>query len=128
MKILIDAVKVRSVRNEKNDCSVIAIMAATGCSYKKAWEALRATGRNKGEGVAPYQIQLALKSLGWTATGFVPLGRVTLAKVAKDRSRGRLVAYTCNHAVAIKDGAIYDARGTHGKTLIKGFFEITEGA
>lgn len=128
MKILIDAVKVRSVRNETNDCAVLAIMAATGCNYRKAWEALRSTGRVKGEGVSPLMIGLALKSLGWTAVGFVPAGKVTLAKVAKTRSKGRLVAYSRTHAVAIKDGAIFDANGTHGKTLIQGFFEITEGA
>ena len=128
MKILIDAVKVRSVRKETNDCSVLAIMAATGCSYKKAWEALRSVGRLKGEGASQFQMISAVKRLGWGAMGFAPLGNVTLAKVAKDRSKGRIIAYTQDHAIAIKDGAIYNAYPIHGKTLIKGFIEITEGA
>jgi hypothetical protein len=128
MKILINEVKVRSVRGEKNDCSVIAIMAVTGCTYKQAWEALRSVGRLNGEGATQFQMIRAIKSLGWGAVGFTPLGNVTLAKVAKDRSKGRIIAYTSNHAIAIKDGAIYNAYPIHGKTLIKGFIEITEAA
>jgi hypothetical protein len=58
--------------------------------------------------------------------GFAPLGKVTLAKLVKDRSKGRLIAYTQDHALAIKDGAIYNAYSIHGKTLVKGFIEITE--
>lgn len=128
MKILINEVKVRSVRNEKNDCSVIAIMAVTGCTYKQAWEALHEVGRTKGRGATPLQIGLALKSLGWASMGFVPMNKVTLAKLIKDRSKGRIIAYTQDHAIAIKDGAIYNAYPIHGKTLIKGFIEITEAA
>jgi hypothetical protein len=128
MKILINEVKVRSVRGEENDCSVIAIMAVTGCTYKQAWEALRSAGRLKGEGASPLQIGLALKSLGWASMGFVPMNKVTLSKLVKNRSKGRVIAYTSNHAVAIKDGAIYNTWNIHGKTLILGFFDIKETA
>ena len=126
MKILINEVKVRSVRGEKNDCTVIAIMAATGCSYKQAWEALRSVGRPKGEGASQFQMISAVKRLGWDAMGFAPLGKVTLAKLVKNRPKGRVIAYTSNHAVAIKDGAIYNTWNIHGKTLILGFFDIKE--
>lgn len=126
MKILINEVKVRSVRGEENDCSVIAIMAVTGCTYKQAWEALHEVGRTKGRGATPLQIGLALKSLGWAAMGFVPMNKVTLAKLIKTRPKGRFIAYTMNHAVAVKDGAVYNTYPIHGKTLIVGFFDIKE--
>ena len=52
--------------NEKNDCSVIAIAAATGCTYSDAHDAMRTAGRKPRKGAKNHQILAALESLGFT--------------------------------------------------------------
>ena len=50
---------------EKNDCSVTALAAITGKTYKQARKALAAAGRETGKGVFQPQMEAAALALGF---------------------------------------------------------------
>ena len=126
MKIYIDLNKFRTVKGEANDCSVTALATATGVGYAKAWQTLRELGREKRCGVFNSLIRKAATVLGFSATEWQPAKPITLARFIKVHKRGRFIVYTKNHAISVVDGKMFDARMTHGKTLIQGFISLED--
>lgn len=54
-----------SMMNETNDCSVKAVAAVTGCSYREAHAALAQAGRRNRHGVTTVTIHRAISALGF---------------------------------------------------------------
>ena len=124
MKILINLDSMRTVKGETADCGVTSLAIAGGVSYREAWRLLNNWGRNKGEGVSPYQLEMAAKGLNFNSKRFSALGRVTLGQFIKIHSKGKFIAYTKTHAMAVVDGRLYDANMTRLNTCIKGFISL----
>lgn len=53
---------------ETNDCTVVALAAATGCGYDKAHELLQRRGRKPRRGFSMHQVADAAKELGFSVT------------------------------------------------------------
>ena len=124
MKILINLDSMRTVKGEAADCGVTSLAIAGGVSYREAWEILSNLGREKRCGVNEIMLEMAAKGLNFNSKRFSALGRVTLGQFIKIHSKGKFIAYTKNHAMAVVDGRLYDANMTRLNTCIKGFISL----
>ncbi len=127
MRVSIQAVKVRTVRSEKNDCAVFAIMTAAGVSYDQAWKALKNVGRDKGQATPISMIIGALRGLGVSPMVYMAAGKATVSRAVKMHSRGRFILFTDNHAMGLRDGMLFDVVNTHGKKHIEGIIALDGG-
>ena len=125
MKIYIDLKRIRgTIKGEARDCGVTSLSIAGGVSYREAWELLFNWGRGKGEGVSPFQLEMASKGLNRASKRFSAMSKVTLAQFIKTHYKGRFIVYTRNHAMAVVDGRLYDCNMTRGQTKIEGFITL----
>ena len=99
---------------ETNDCAVIAIAIVAGLTYRDAHSLLEIVGRKPRSLTLSTQIEQALKLLNTETRDVTKQYRTlgaktirTLGRVMADR-KGVYLAYTHDHIVAIKDGAIHD--------------------
>lgn len=127
MRVSIQAVKVRTVRSEKDDCAVFAVMTAAGVSYDQAWKALKNVGREKGQATPISMIVGALRGLGLSPMVYMVAGKATVSRAVKMHSRGRFILFTDNHAMGLRDGMLFDVVNTHGKKHIEGIIALDGG-
>lgn len=127
MRVSIQAIKVRTVRTEKNDCAVFAVMTAAGVSYDQAWKALKNVGREKGQATPISLIVGALRGLGLSPMVYMVAGKATVSRAVKMHSRGRFILFTDNHAMGLRDGMLFDVVNTHGKKHIEGIIALDGG-
>lgn len=127
MRVSIQAVKVRTVRSEKNDCAVFAIMTAAGVTYREAWIALKNAGREKGQGTPISLIIGALRGLGLSPMLYMLAGKATVSRAVKMHSKGRFIVFTSDHAMGLRDGMLFDPVATHGKRHIEGIIALDGG-
>lgn len=127
MRVSIQAVKVRTVRSEKDDCAVFAVMTAAGVSYDQAWKALKNVGREKGQATPISMIVGALRGLGLSPMVYMVAGKATVSRAVKMHSRGRFIVFTDNHAMGLRDGMLFDPAATHGKRHIQGIIALDGG-
>ena len=124
MKIYIDLDKIRTIKGEAGDCGVTSLAIAAGVPYKEAWQVLRNLGRYKGDGVNVSMLSMAAKALNFDSKAFYALGKVTLGQFVKIHSKGKFIAFTGNHAMAVVDGRVYDSNMTRFNTKIQGFISL----
>lgn len=127
MRVSIQAVKVRTVRSEKYDCAVFAVMTAAGVSYDQAWKALKNVGREKGQATPISMIVGALRGLGLSPMLYMLAGKATVARAVKMHQKGRFIVFTDNHAMGLRDGMLFDVVNTHGKKHIEGIIALDGG-
>ncbi len=127
MRVSIQAVKVRTVRTEKNDCAVFAIMTAAGVSYDQAWKALKNVGRDKGQATPISMIVGALRGLGLSPMLYMLAGKATVSRAVKMHHKGRFIVFTEDHAMGLRDGMLFDPAATHGKRHIEGIIALDGG-
>lgn len=127
MRVSIQAVKVRTVRSEKNDCAVFAIMSAAGVPYAQAHQALKSVGRIKGEGTHDSMIVGALRALGLSPVLYDICTKATLSRVLKTHQKGRFIVMTKNHAMGLRDGMLFDNVQTHGKSYVQRIISLDGG-
>jgi len=110
--------------NEKNDCTVVAVSAATGHSYSEAHSAMADAGRKRHKGAKPHQTISALKALGFKTKNITisaiqknyppkyrpntitPSQVRMLQNVWKDGKT--YICFTASHALTIIDGEVID--------------------
>ena len=96
----------RSGYDESRDCVVRALSVAGCMSYADAHALLARAGRKPRRGT---RIESTMAAL---ATGFKAqlhyAGRVSLASFVASHPTGHYVLLTCNHALALVDGVVYD--------------------
>lgn len=127
MRVTINSIKVRTVRSEKNDCAVFAIMSAAGVPYAQAHQALKSVGRVKGQGTPISLIIGALRGLGLSPMLYMLAGKATVARAVKMHHKGRFIVFTDNHAMGLRDGMLFDVVNTHGKKHIEGIIALDGG-
>lgn len=103
----------RKALNETNDCAVIAVSIVCQKPYDDVHKVFMQVGRKCRRGVSRDMIFRAIKIV----TGAEPeykfayheFGkRVTVSKVGNFLNRGRYVAITRNHCLAVVDGNVQD--------------------
>ena len=107
------------LKGETNDCSVIAVAAATGCGYNKAFKALENEGRKPNRGATLTKILRATEALRYelvpaqtiltlimsrSVSDVVPIG--TIARHIGDE--GTWLAVTRSHIACVRDGVLLD--------------------
>lgn len=93
---------------DSNMCSVVALTAATGCSYGKAFNIYKKLGRKTRCGTYRDQQLKALEKLGYSLKG-VPKYCKTLGKAEESLpSKGTYWLYTRGHVACVVDGKLYD--------------------
>jgi len=103
---------------DDNMCSVVALVAATGCSYGKAFNVYKKLGRKKQCGTYIAQQRVALDKLGYSLKD-APKYCKTLGKAEELLPRkGAYWLYTCNHVACVVDGKLYDwSQGRKNRVL-----------
>jgi hypothetical protein len=124
MRVTINSIKVRTVRSEKNDCAVFAIMSAAGIPYSQAHQALKNVGRVKGQGTPISMIAGALRGLGMSPMVYMLAGKATVARAVKMHQKGRFIVFTSDHAMGLRDGMLFDNANTQGKRHIEGIIAL----
>lgn len=94
-------------RGERDDCSVIAIAAATGAPYEKAHAAMREAGRKDRGGACRYSIRAALGLLGARAEDVEPVRFLARYPGAHKNLRNVTSHHPDRFPSAWKDGCIY---------------------
>ncbi len=94
MKVYIDLKSIRgTIKGEARDCGVTSLSIAGGVSYREAWELLFNWGRDKGEGVSPFQLEMASKGLNRASKRFSAMSKVTRAQFIKTHSKDVSIIY-----------------------------------
>ena len=93
---------------EQYDCGVIALAAVTGVSYTTARAALRAEGRLPRAPTQGYQLESALRALGFRRSHrHFWVGR-TVCTIGKEYPEGRCLVFTRDHVLAMVNSIILD--------------------
>lgn len=93
---------------DNNMCTVVALTAATGCSYGKAFNIYKKLGRKKRCGTYRDQQLKALDKLGYSLKD-APKYCKTLGKAEELLpSKGTYWLYTRGHVACVVDGKLYD--------------------
>lgn len=116
----------RSIPGETNDCTVLAVAAASGLDYKTVWQAAHEAGRKPRGGFYCRRIIAKLADQGHlkdTDSVFMydnsrwkrgPRRTTrpypTLSEVMPLMEKGSYVVETSDHAFAVKDGIVYDGQ------------------
>lgn len=95
---------------EANDCSVVAMAIATGCTYAEAHAALQRAGRPARKGV-PHPVLSA--ALGLPYQRSAPLGTPreklpTLTQWVAQHRRGTFIVFYTGHFTVVRNGAQLD--------------------
>ncbi len=100
---------------EMNDCSVLAVMFAVGCSYERAHDELRRAGRLRTRGAdMDRHVWPALKRLGWgpVKERFCPLQsdgkRYTGRTIGRLLTKGVWIVETVDHVYTVINGQVMD--------------------
>jgi hypothetical protein len=110
--------------NEKNDCTVVAVAAATGVRYSVAHQEMSNAGRKRHKGAKPDLVLKALKELGFKTK------KVTIKQIQKSyppkyrpntltpsqvrmlqdvwKNGKTYVCFTSSHALTVVDGEVAD--------------------
>ena len=108
--------------NETDDCTVIAVAIAGKVSYEMAHSVLKKCGRKDRSGASVQAVSAALGSIGAEEIELCTMKleyknkgvSLTPNNIVKVLSKYRnYIAYTCNHAIAIRKGVVED--WTEGK-------------
>ncbi len=98
---------------DKSDCSVRALMAATGCTYKHASALFAAGGRSMRKGTDVFTSRKVHEDF----LGMVPvLFEGTLASFTTAYPRGAFILHKAGHALAVVDGTVNDWESTSKPT------------
>lgn len=103
--------KVSKQLKEYNDCTVMAWANVFDCDYSKAYMHLQNHGRRPRQGMMQNQLKSALDACNKAKIKYGPYSeenRTTLAKFCKDHPKGRYYVLVRGHALAVKDGVVYD--------------------
>lgn len=87
----------RKAVNEKNDCTVMAMVTVTGLPYAVCHAALEAEGRKIGRGAYTHQYVKALASLGFEARRWSVAEMVNLSRSYWDLHRKQVANITTHH-------------------------------
>ncbi len=90
------------------DCTVRALAIVMNVKYDICYDVLKTAGRKSHEGfdLASFLSRMGV-FYGWSAKR-VKIRRLTLAKLFASRPKGRLIAETSDHVIAILDGKAHD--------------------
>ncbi len=103
----------RAIKNETNDCTVVAAVLTCGVSYDEAHEAFRKAGRRNRHGTYEHQQRKALKTLGAEIVNESRPrkpngGQFTCKTIGKELGNGKFYVFVARHALAVIDGEIQD--------------------
>jgi hypothetical protein len=116
---------------QKNDCTVRAVVEATGIAYDAAYDILKEAGRKCSTG---------FHFKDWAATnpleGFVfkwkPFQavkgerRMNPVKFCETHPTGTYILKTAKHVFAVKNGKIYDTFCEHDERCVYGCWEVVK--
>ena len=100
--------KCRISRNEKNDCSVVALTLATNVNYDVAHKALEKNGRQSRKGAYVYQIIAAVKDLGCQIQRVELKRKYTSRTIPSLCHSGTYLVNINQHIYTLKDGVVLD--------------------
>ena len=109
---LYDAGEGKRLSGDQNDCQVRALHAATGLTYREAWDflyRLQGVFRTNGFNLKLYLDHEecgAIRKLKFPAQKGKP--RMTAAKFVKRYPKGSFILSQAHHVVAVLDGIVYD--------------------
>jgi hypothetical protein len=118
--------------DESNDCSVRALVSATGLPYSTAHDIMTASGRPPRKGWHTDKGLKVLAELGAIKFSEIdlvnhwPLKPITLSTLLRRLPVGRYVCHTCGHAFALIDGVVHDNRAPGLNTRIEQCWRIEE--
>lgn len=122
MRLVTDGgAKASGYGKEKNDCAVVAFSLALGISYKDAYKKLDAAGRQKNSGFYINEFMEHCGFLGYNTKTikFKKGRRLTQNEFAITYNKGKWIAYTKGHVIAVINGVIFDNndKPARGKVL-----------
>jgi hypothetical protein len=109
---LYDAGEGKRLSGDQRDCQVRALHAATGLTYREAWDflyRLQGVYRTNGFNLNLYLDHEecgAIRKLKFPAQKGKP--RMTAAKFVKSYPKGSFILSQAHHVVAVLDGIVYD--------------------
>ena len=111
----------RSDLNESRDCVVRATSVAGCMSYADAHKLLFDHGRKFRRGTPIAVTMAALKDE--FGASVCHANRTPLSRFVAEHPEGHYVLLTCNHALALVDGKVYDWE-PHPRCLIRWYFKL----
>ena len=98
---------------QKSDCTVRALAIARGWDYDKAYDLLASYGRKCGQG---FHMSFLLNDMPWAGLHSFPAvkgeRRMNPATFCKQFPTGTWICKVAKHVFVIKDGCVYDRRGS----------------
>lgn len=120
-----DAGRASAANGEKNDCTVRALVSASGATYAKCHRALEKAGRQRRKG-AP----LALLIEEFKIDGFffeeVVSEPITIRKFLNAFPDGRYLCRIAKHAFAVVEGVVWDTARLRAGARITRAWQVTE--
>lgn len=130
----------RNRLKEYNDCSVVAVVLATGLPYSQVHEALEVGGRKWRGGARQSNIHNTLRELGFSAIRMdydvisdvfdsmpAPANKAkrlnlkSITKYPEAFPKGTYLAYVAGHVLCIKDKRVLDSTFNQGKRIVSLF-------
>ena len=94
--------------NDLKMCTLVALIAATGCSYGKAYNIYKKLGRKTRKGTHRVMQAKALDKFGYRLV-HVPRFAKTLGKIADNAPKqGTYWIYSSRHVTCVVDGKVFD--------------------
>ena len=107
-----------------NMCTLVALVATTGCSYGKAFNVFRKLGRQNRKGTYKHQQAMALSKFGYKLTE-VPRYAKTLTKVEElVPKKGTYWIYSRSHVTCVNDGKVFDAPLKGSRRRVKSIYRV----
>lgn len=112
---------------ERSDCTVRALVTATGMPYVEAHALLAKHGRTAGRGMPWAPLLAAYREAGLTgarpdgSTSFslpARTGRVSVARWLRAHPRGRFIVHHVGHVFAVVDGVAHDSAPARAGALV----------
>lgn len=129
--------QIRAQYGEHNDCTIWALSSVARISYARALEIGKLAGRRPRRGFYSRAIISKAQELGILKATFLELGIIssigrqygyttypTLDRFIAAHSTGRYYLATCNHALTLIDGTVYDVGGWTNRRRIKKAWKI----
>ena len=109
---------------ERADCAVVAMALATGSDYDKCYRALSDAGRKSSQRTYGYQVERALKKMGYKLRVVSPKS-VSMRTVHDHCPIGVPAIVLCTgHFVAWDGEAVINGDSTHTRKKVRAIFII----
>lgn len=109
---------------DHNMCTLVALIASTGCSYGKAFSIFNKLGRQKRKGTYRHQQRRALAELGYKLTE-VPRYAKTLTKIEELVPKtGTYWVYSRRHVTCVVDGKVFDVPLKGSRRRVQSIYKV----